>query len=302
MTTPNCLITVLIPVYNAEKHIGDTLDSLLTQTSTNFEVVCVDDGSTDESLKVLKSYKQKFKNFKVISRKNTGIVSALNDGIAESSGEFIARLDSDDICKHDRLEKQAQFLVQNDDVIVVGSSAELIDEKNRKIGFFPVKDSHEQLLEELLKGNSVIHHPSAMIRKSALLKVNGYREGYCPAEDYDLWLRLSEVGKLANITEPLIIKRQTTTGLVATRIHDRDQIVEQSLNEALNRRGLSTSKLKFSLGFTSTYDIYEQWTWLAIKHSNLSTARHYALKAAINKPFKKSNINMLYCAFIKRAQ
>lgn len=295
----NIEVSVIIPVFNAENYIGATLETLVNQDMQNFETVCVDDGSTDTSLEIINTFQDRL-NLKIISRPNTGIVGALNDGIDSASGSLITRLDADDLCHPRRLSQQLAFMNSHLDVVAVGSSAALIDEVGRKIGVFPAKVDHGSICDGLFRGESMIHHPSVMMRKQAVERIGAYREGYCPAEDYDLWLRLTEVGQLANIQEALITKRQLLTGLVATRFRERDRVVQKALSEVWQSRNFEGEVPIIQPGFIkSEDDIIKQWIWLAMNSKNISTARYYAFKYFLRFPISIERIKTLFITLIR---
>lgn len=191
-------ISVVMPAYNAEKYVADAIESILNQTFTDFEFIIIDDRSTDNTWEIIKGYKDKrIKAFR--NEKNVGFTKSIKKGIAKSKGDVIARMDADDISMPSRFEKQIKVLENGYDV--VGSHLLSIDEKGRKIKLRKYKKN----INEVIKIESPLGHPSTMYSKKSYESVGGYDESLNPADDYDLWLRLHLKGfKITNVTKPLL--------------------------------------------------------------------------------------------------
>lgn len=193
-------ISVLLPVYNCEQFIYEAVNSVLSQTYEDFELLIIDDCSTDNTLKIVK----KFKDSRILiiqKEKNTGYTDSLNYGITIANGEYIARMDGDDICLPERFEKQVAFLENNPNVILCGTSIQIIG--SNTIIRHPSK--HEDIVVKLCFGTSFCH-PSVMGRREMFLE-NKYDKNFEPAEDYDLWTRLAVKEELANLDEVLLFYR-----------------------------------------------------------------------------------------------
>lgn len=200
-------VSVIMGVYNDEKFLYESIDSILKQSFKDFEFIICDDGSTDNSLKIINSFKDERIIF-LQNEKNLGLANTLNKCIRCSKGEYIARMDSDDISLNDRLRKQVEYLDQNLKVAVVGTQAYFIDENGKRFKNFnrTLKISFE---ETIRKSNLI--HPSTMIRKNILNEVKGYsvNELTHRAEDYDLWCKIAEKGYgLVNLPEYLFEYRE----------------------------------------------------------------------------------------------
>lgn len=193
------IISVLMPVYNCALYIKEAVDSILNQTFDDFEFLIIDDGSSDDTIRIIKSYVDS--RIKLIEKvENSGISNSLNLGLSIAKGKYIARMDGDDISLPERFEKQVAFLDSNHDIILCGSWLRVID-SDRVI---KVPENHEKIKLALLKGNCIIH-PSVMMRKQFLDEFSVvYNVSKEPAEDYDLWVRLILIGKLYNIQEVLL--------------------------------------------------------------------------------------------------
>ena len=195
-------VTVLMSVYNGEKYLREAIDSILRQTFKNFEFLIVDDGSTDSSADIVRLSDDPRIRL-VQNGENIGLIRSLNKGLKLAKGEYIARMDADDISLPERLEKQVRFLDENIKVGLVSSSINKIDETGKEVGVWKLSSSNDIIKQNLLKGLNQFSHPSSMFRKKCIERVGGYRERFKMAQDYDLWLRVAEEFEVANIEEPL---------------------------------------------------------------------------------------------------
>lgn len=192
------LVSVIMPVYNAEDHIRESIESVLNQTYSNFEFIIIDDGSTDSSLEIIKQYNDE--RIKVLEQDNRGVAISLNKGISISKGTLIARQDSDDISLPNRFEKQCEFMNANPNISLLGTYSQLIDEENNVIKSYTAPSENNKLRDLTFKKNPFIHG-SVMIRKEILKKCGLYREQFLLSQDYDLWLRISEVGEISMLPD-----------------------------------------------------------------------------------------------------
>lgn len=192
-------ISVIMPVYNCELYVKEAIDSVLNQTYTNFELLIIDDASTDKTIELVKEYVDVRINL-IEKSINTGLTNSLNLGLQLAKGEYIARMDGDDISLPERFAKQVLFLEENQEVILCGSWFSIIGSDT----IIRVPEHHEEIKLAFLKGNCIAH-PSVMMRK---LVLDAFQVVYDvskePAEDYDLWVRLMLKGKLHNLQEVLL--------------------------------------------------------------------------------------------------
>jgi len=195
-------VTVLMPVYNGEKYLKESIESILTQTYTDFEFLIINDGSTDSSKFIVSSYNDTRIRY-IEKEKNTGIVDTLNYGLDLASGKYIARMDCDDISLPVRLEKQVIFMDNNPDVGISGTWAQTFGElSNNDVWKYP--ESHKDISCALMF-NSVLVHSSVIMRKSYLQQYKlTYKTDYIYAEDYDFWVNANACFKLANIPKVLL--------------------------------------------------------------------------------------------------
>ena len=211
----NKKVSVIMSVFNNEDSLDKAIESILNQTFRDFEFIIINDASSDKSPQIIKFYKDKDKRIRYLeNKKNIGLTASLNKALRAAKGEFIARIDADDISLSKRLELQVSFLENNKDIFLVGGGAVLIDEDGNNIGLFrPVKNI-TGIIKEIKKRNP-IYHPTIMFRNN---KGIFYREKFKYSQDYDLYLNLITSGlKLANIQAPLIKYRVNSNSISNTK-------------------------------------------------------------------------------------
>lgn len=202
-------VSVIMSVYNAEKYLEESIESILNQTYKNFEFIIINDGSTDSSLKIIQEYMKMDNRIKLISRENKGLVYSLNQGIKLAKGKYIARMDADDVALEDRLEKQRVFLEKNNNIDIVASSINVFGDVDNetKIEIEKIFDSkiNEDNMEKMFLDRCIIPHPTIMVKKEIFNVLNGYNESFKTAEDYDLWLRAIKAGfKIEKLHQKLL--------------------------------------------------------------------------------------------------
>jgi len=221
-------VTVLMSVYNGEKYLREAVESILNQTFTDFEFLIVNDGSTDRTAEILQSYDDP--RIRIIdNEKNIGLTKSLNKGLRMARGEYVARMDADDISMPERLERQVKFLDKNKDVGLLGSSWYEInaDGKKTSIG------------EAAASGKQAVHfmcHGSVMVRKICLEEVGLYREIFKYAQDYDLWLRIADKFGVANLNEPLYKLRIHNETISSHKKLEQDLYASLAIQMAEERR------------------------------------------------------------------
>lgn len=198
----NPKISVVMPVYNGGKYLAVAIKSILDQTISDFELIIVNDGSSDNSESIIHSFNDKRINY-FVNDGNKGLIYSLNKGISLAKGEFIARMDADDICDKSRFQKQIGEFEKDLNLVVCGSFIKTIENnKEEFVSHMPV--SHAQIISSIFF-TCPFAHPAVMMRKEALLKLDVvYREDYPHSEDYDLWSRLVFLGNCKNIPEYLL--------------------------------------------------------------------------------------------------
>ena len=288
-------VSVLIPVYNAECYLKEAVNSIIVQTFSDFEIIIIDDGSTDSSLLILEELAQQDARIKIISRPNTGIVGALNDGLKLCSGKYVARMDADDLCRRDRFELQVQKMESSPKLVALGSCATIIDPEGDVLGDAKLPLEHEQIDSQHLKGVSSIFHPAVMMRRDVLCQLNGYRKPAWPAEDMDLWLRLAEKGTVANLPEKLFIWRRTLDGVVASSQASQRKAIEWILNDCWQRRRLTLPLPELNITPLSRADLLRQFGWLALKSGSFLVARKYAWRSVITESCNIESWRLVFC-------
>lgn len=205
MNTPQ--VSVLMPVYNGSADLRKALDSVLSQTFSDFEVIAINDGSKDDSAALLNAVDDH--RVRVIHQDNMGLAATLNRGLSMARGSFIARQDQDDLSHPERLARQVSYLQSNPDCHLLGTAAEIWvgDEPTDRAHDHPTE--HALLAFDLLFNNPFVHS-SVMMRRDAVLALGGYTtdKDRQPPEDYELWSRLARHGRVANLPERLVVYRE----------------------------------------------------------------------------------------------
>lgn len=209
-------VTVVLPAYNAEAYLRDAIESVLAQTYTHFELLVIDDGSTDTTSTILETFSD-CRIRRIVHKQNQGLIATLNEGLREAQGTFIARIDADDVWHAtNKLKKQIDFLQKHPEYALVGTNAITIDETGKILGKIKVPSSDSAIRRQILIKNPFIH-PSVVFTKQAALAVGGFARADTHAEDYGLWLRMATTNKVANIPEMLMSYRITQTGITRTK-------------------------------------------------------------------------------------
>lgn len=222
-------ISVLLPVFNAAKTLKEAIKSILEQTYTNFELIIINDGSSDNSSEIIKLFDDN-RIIYIENTENKGLIYTLNKGIAVSQGKYIARMDADDIAINTRLEKQYNFLEKHTNIDLLGTGRIIFGENiKRKKQCFPENDLDIKAYQYMA---CPIIHPSVMIRRETLIKNNlRYNLQYRHMEDYKLWYDILKVGKAANLKEALIYYRVSKE-----QISTKYQIEQSERNKKFRRQ------------------------------------------------------------------
>ncbi|CAD7803951.1 Putative glycosyltransferase EpsE [Chryseobacterium aquaeductus] len=223
-------ISVVMPVYNGEKYLVEAIDSILNQTYSDFELLLINDGSKDATESIILSYSDE-RIVYVKNEENLGLIKTLNKGIDLARGEFIARMDQDDISHQKRFEKQIKIFEENNEVGVCGTWFTMFGGNIDKILVAHPERSEEIKLH--LLGHCTLGHPTIMLRKSSIGSER-YDEDYQAAEDYDFWVRLSKITELYNIPESLL----------DYRMHDSNMTVLEGSIQFLNSDNIRARQLR----------------------------------------------------------
>lgn len=287
MNTP--AVCVALPVYNARRYLAAAVSSILGQTFRDFELVAVDDGSTDDSLSILRSFAERDPRMRVISRPNTGLAGALNDAWRASAAPLVARMDADDIAFPQRFARQLAHLDLHPEIVALGSAIVFMDSDGQPVKGCPRPLTHEEIEPALLRGDGgSLIHPVMMIRRSALEAINGYRMDVPFVEDLDLYLRLALVGRMANLPEPLLYYRVHPQSMNFVRFAKRREVKLQVLAEAHRRRGLEFRPEQYETRPGTTWsDVaahHRDWAVTALHYAGRRVAIRHALRACRLQP------------------
>lgn len=240
------LVTVIMPVYNAEKYLSEAIESILQQTYDNFEFIITNDGSTDGSLEIIKSYAEKDKRIIVISRENKGLVYTLNEQLDNACGKYIVRMDADDISDKERINKQVRYMEKNEGIYLAGSYYDLIIEsgtdkkiiKEAKKGQKRLNSFTDNIPQHIFMGY-VLLHGTWIFRKELVNRLGGYRE-YKHSEDGEFLFRvLAEGYKIGVIPEKLFKCRVSN--------------LSKSNSDRLHNTGIKEDGIKFHMEYLLNY-------------------------------------------------
>jgi glycosyltransferase involved in cell wall biosynthesis len=222
----NVLVSVLIPVYNTEKYIEETINSVLNQTHANFELIVVDDGSTDSTALLVEKFCKIDARVKLIRQKNQGVSAARNTGFNASKGDFIAYLDADDVWRSKNLELWLQKFASDDDFGVVHSDCQVIDSNSNKVNTF--HHGYEgYLLDNLLLGGKWINGTSgSLVKRKIVESVGGFDLDLSTGADQEFFFRIASKGKVGRVAEVLWYYRIHSNNMhYNTKLYERDTLL-----------------------------------------------------------------------------
>jgi glycosyltransferase involved in cell wall biosynthesis len=223
-------VSILMPAYNCGAYIAESIESVLNQTFTQFYLVIVDDGSTDETSAIIRSYKDD--RIKLVSRKNGGVSAALNTGLNYIETEYTARFDADDVCYPQRIQRQFEFLETHPDYIMVGSDADYMSDEGEYLFTYRNIGHTDVEIKERINTYCPFIHSTVMFRTENVKKLGGYEVKAHTFEDYFLWKRLIVTGRVYNFEEPLIRVRFNPASVTVDE-KDRDPLFVEIKNKAL---------------------------------------------------------------------
>lgn len=215
-------VSVVMSVYNGERFLREAVESILEQTFTDFEFIIIDDGSGDGTWDILSEYADSDHRIVLMqNEENIGLAKSLNIGLQIAAGEYIARMDADDISESKRFETQVDFLDAHPSIGALGVNVYVIDEEGNIVEEMGRLSSNDDIMAHILSENQIVHS-SLIMRNSVLKEIGCYDEELTFAQDYDLILRLSNVSKLGNLTDPLHRWRKNlSSGISVTRRQDQ---------------------------------------------------------------------------------
>jgi glycosyltransferase involved in cell wall biosynthesis len=302
-TTPT--LSVLMSVYNAGRYLRPAIDSILTQTFNDFEFIIIDDGSVDRSAEILREYAARDPRVRLTVRANQGLTRTLNEAIGMARGEFLARMDCDDVSVADRFERQLAALRADPALVCVGGSFELIDGKGRLLTRLRPPTDDATIQQLLLKGHTAICHPAAMMRRDAVAKVGGYDPHFKTTQDLDLWLRLGEVGRLGNVPEVVLKFRQHDSSVSETRREEQRRFGREAVERAWKRRGIAGGTFEADEPWrpgkdrASRHKYAVRYGWWGFNSGARNTALAYGVKAVSILPLNAGGWKLLASALVK---
>jgi glycosyltransferase involved in cell wall biosynthesis len=325
------IITVLLPVYNAALYLKEAIRSILNQTFTDFELLIINDGSTDKSAEIIKTFKDN--RIKIIQNDvNIGLIQTLNKGIKLARGKYLARMDADDIAMPKRLEKQVFFLENNPQFALVGSQANIIYNERKTSRKYNM-ETKSQLIPLLSFFFCPFLHPSVLIKKSVLNEFQ-YDNNFTIAEDYHLWIRILNKYPCANLKESLLYYREHSNNISNLRKKDKLDSIKKIYHLNLKSVGLKCTNteldtyLKISDGYKTPITLSEfkeikNWliklqqhllsveqfeedivkkvfgrVWYRIHRKNTSQGMRIFFQYLTNRQGLKANIRLQYVAFL----
>ncbi|MBD3883571.1 glycosyltransferase [Phormidium tenue FACHB-886] len=292
-------VSALMPIYNVDRYLAAAIESILAQTWTDFELIIIDDGSTDGSGKILERYARRDERIKLSSRENRGISKTRNELLAQARGEFIAIVDGDDVSMPDRFARQVGFLRGHPNVLCVGSALDWIDEQDRHLGHCEMPQTDREIQSLLVGGISMLHHPCTMVRRSALLQVGGYDESLVASVDLDLWLRLGELGELANLPDTLLRYRLHSKSITHRRQNRQTSDAYAACQRAWQRRGIVGEFIRKPADHLHQHDFLLRCGWLSFNDGQREVARRCGLRAVAAQPLSVAAWKLLACSIVK---
>ncbi len=291
------LVSILLPTYNCAPYIKEAIDSILEQTYQNFELIVIDDCSTDATFEILETYKDP--RMKLIRKpQQKGISDSLNIGISQSKGDFIARMDGDDISLPSRIEKQLNYLISRPEILVLGTAIHIIG-KEKPEGVFTSFDS----IKAQFLVNNPIAHPSVMMRASLFkthnLTYDSFKE---PAEDFNLWVDVLAIGKMENLEEALLLYRkhpQQATRTAASKSYEKGL---QARLRVLKQIGIEGEAAQQAALVLSRKHVLQNFSELEMILSELEKIYHLnKIHSYFNEKILELVLRLCYIHYIKRS-
>ena len=282
-------VAVLMAVHNGEPYLGEAVDSILGQTFGDFEFLVVDDGSSDGTADILSDFARRDSRIRIVrNSENVGLTKSLNIALSLTDAAFLARMDADDISLPGRLGKQLDYMRSHADCVVVGCRILSIDEDGDPICRERQGTTHDEIEKILFHGfGGAIPHPTAMMRGEVVKACGGYREEFPVAQDLDLWLRMAEHGRLANLPDVLLKYRRHFAAVGWQRNTEQRQVAEQILRDACQRRGVAepSDLRRYFLDPKTRFEQELEWSRQAAHDGFHRTAWKHACRAAGSRPW-----------------
>jgi len=234
-------VSAIMAVYNGGSYLEEAVRSILAQSLTDFEFIIVDDGSTDGTTALLDRFARQDARIRIVHAAHQGVSAARNAALALVRAPLVAIMDADDVCMPERFARQVEFLNANPQCVAIGCEAMMIDPAGREIGVKGHPLTHREIDDRLMQVREAMTHPAVMLRAETVRRLGGYRSHLPVSEDYDLFLRLAEVGELANLPDVLFHYRLHAGSISVARMESQVRLSIECAREAAKRRGLGDS-------------------------------------------------------------
>jgi len=284
-------ISVLMTIYNQEKYISESVNSILNQTFSDFEFIIINDGSTDNSLQIIKKFSQLDKRIKFFSKSNTGVTHSLNYGLKKCQANWIARMDSDDISDLDRFKIQYNIIRKKKSLVLVGSNCKEIDFDGKINSFHEYPKNNIDLKFNLENLKKFFPHSSYFFSNEAVKKINGYRNFVKRSQDYDLSLRLSAIGEISCIDKFLVSIRKHSH-----QVSHEDNGFRQLVDARISLYSYFCRSTEIEDPINTSYKNYLNFFNFIRKESNPKF--YFFYKAILNKFFFKTFIHFSNILFV----
>lgn len=296
-------VSVVIPIYNAERYLREAVGSILKQSCSDFEVLLLNDGSSDASADIAREHARSDPRVVFVDGDHQGVVYQRNLGVELAHAPLVAMMDADDIALPRRLGEQVRFMDENPDHVVVGSRVLRVDSDGLPIDEWKVPLSHEDIDGAHLRGEvGAIVNPSVLMRRAAVERVGGYSPVYTQgAEDYDLFLRLAEVGRLTNLEEILLHYRLHGKNLTFLGANHHPRLIHNALADTWRRRelpGVPTVSAQVLREVGSEEELVWNWARNAFASGNFAAARNQSLRFLRYRPFELRSWVMFIAALL----
>ncbi|WP_139827968.1 glycosyltransferase family 2 protein [Marivirga sericea] len=284
MENSSPILSIVMPAYNAGAYIKDAIDSVLNQSFRHFELIIINDGSTDETHKIIMSINdERIKYYK--NKKNEGLFFTRNRGLSLSEGKYIAMLDSDDIAIQGKFQYQIDFLEKNPDIALLGSSAIIIDENGFETGEVYIQKAPSAAYPSIMLFNNYIIQ-SSIICKRKIIQKFGYRPEFPPAEDYDLWVRIAKEYSIYSLQKPLIKYRVHSSSISHTNRDIQINGIKNNYREQLKWLRIDATASEIELHYNianSTFEGSKDFfktgrSWLKKIHAQNNKTRIFSSK------------------------
>ena len=239
-------VSVILPVYNPGKYLAPAVGSIIDQSYQDWELICINDGSTDQSRETLEWFAGQDKRIRVYHQDNAGIVAAANRGCELARADLICRMDADDISMPNRLQHQVEYMQSHPEYAAVGGSILEMDTDSEPLGLQTLPGDHDTIVARLLRRETGLFNPACIMRADAFRKIGGFRQKYLWIEDHDLWLRMSQVGRLGNTDELVLCYRLHPSSCTWSMAQLRSDLMSELMREAHAERGIEGAKRKLN--------------------------------------------------------